>query len=298
MKEHFAGYYPFSNSQLKDLLSNATIVFGAFVLLDLYRISYWDVFFNVLRNNNLCDRVWLPFDTVWLYHKRLPEVINEQIELVRTAESHLIKFKQSIDDPFGHPYINKDLTMRYQSFVSEVEESLRNDIKYLSGNLSHSDLKNRITELFFGKIGDAYDDQKLLQLYAESLIKHKHQEPPCVSFSSSSLDRIKHNRYIVWKQLQQYAIQNSCPIILVLNRITPNWFSIYPEDIVLPHHKLVNEFKSKTGQDIHIISVYDFVRHFGRKVNKVGDLLTQLHKRPILGNIQKIETNRDSQIKG
>lgn len=168
MKTLFPGFYPYTNNQVKAFIKDSTIVFGASVLLDLYRISHWAVFLNLVKSKISEDRLWLPYDTAWFYHNRLSEVIDEQIEQVKTASKYLNSFKEAIESPFSHPFISNDLKTRFSTFIEDASKALEDDRNYLVQNLKSSDLKSRINKLFEGKIGTPYENAQLEQLYDES----------------------------------------------------------------------------------------------------------------------------------
>ena len=297
MKSLFPGYYPYTNNQVRSFIKESTIVFGASVFLDLYRISNWSVFLDLIKTKIDQNRIWMPYDTAWLYHNRMPEVIDEQIERVKTASKYLNSFKESIESPFGHPFISNDLMTRFSAFINDASKALDDDRKYLVQNLKSSALKSNIEKLFHDKIGDAYADAQLQQLYDESQKRYENQIAPCLSFSSSPDVRIKHNRYVIWKQIQKKAMDTRKPILLVLNRITSNWFFIYNKDVVCPRQELINEFNRYTGQSIHIITAYSFVDYLtkGNRTAEQETLLLQLQNKPTLGNNEKLITANSTQ---
>ena len=292
MKSLFPGYYPYTNNQVRSFIKESTIVFGASVFLDLYRISNWSVFLDLIKTKIDQNRIWMPYDTAWLYHNRMPEVIDEQIERAKTASKYLNSFKESIESPFGHPFISNDLMTRFSAFINDASKALDDDRKYLVQNLKSSALKSNIEKLFHDKIGDAYADAQLQQLYDESQKRYENQIAPCLTFSSSPDVRIKHNRYVIWKQIQKKAMDTGKPILLVLNRITSNWFFIYNKDVVYPRQELINEFNRYTGQSIHIITAYSFVDYLtkGNRTAEQETLLLQLQNKPTLGNNEKLIT--------
>ena len=295
MKTLFPGFYPYTNNQVKSFIQDSTIVLGASVLLDLYRISHWSVFLNLIKTKISQDRLWLPYDTAWLYHNRLSEVIDEQIERVKSASMYLNSFKEAIASPFSHPFISNDLMTTFESFIGDAAGALEDDKNYLVRNLKSSDLKSAIEKLFHGKIGEPYSDAQLQQLFDESKTRYENQQSPCLTLSSNPDIRIKHNRYVIWKQIQKYAKDTGKPVLLVLNRITSNWFFIFNEEVIYPRQELINEFNSCTGQSIHIITAYSFV-DFLTKENRTSEqdvLLKQLHNKPTPGNTEKI-TNDNS----
>lgn len=292
MKKLYPGYYPYTNEQIKEFIKEANIVFGASVLLDLFRISHSRLFLDLIDTKISKERLWLPYDTVWLYHNRLVSVIEEQIEDGNNASKHLNAFKESINNKYGHPYITQDLMTKFDKFISEAEAALESDRKFLLSCLLNNDIKNKISKLFHNRIGTEYDATRMMQVFDESKKRNEEQIPPCMTFSSSTNPRIKHNRYVVWKQIQQYAKSENKPILIVLNRITPNWFFIYKDKVVTPHQALINEFKQETGQNVYILSVHDFLTHLltaHEKENpEIQKLLSQLHEKSTPGNSQKI----------
>ena len=199
-------------------------------------------------------------------------------------------FKEAIESPFSHPFISNDLKNRFGLFIKEASQALEDDRNYLVQNLKSSDLKSRIEKMFHGKIGAAYENAHLEQLYDESKIRYENQISPCLTLSSNPDLRIKHNRHVIWKQIQKQAKDSGKPVLLVLNRITPNWFFIFNEEVVFPRQELINEFNSYTGQSIHIITAYSFIDYLTKdnRTTEQEALLKQLHNKPTPGNTEKI----------
>ena len=281
MKKHFPGFYPYNNQELKDLLGKSTIVFGASVLLDLLKISYGMDFLDIVNEKIGIERLWLPYDTAWLYHERLATVVDEQIKNVDSAASALNRLKASFSDNGQHPYIPDTLKVGFDNMMKKIKDALDKDRNFLLGHLNNSDLRKRIDELFQGRIGEPYEQNQLEQLYQESEERHKQRRHPSIDFSSSKNIRIRHHRLIVWKQIERYAQEEQKPIVLVLNRITPNWFFIYNDAMVRPHQNLINEFIENTKQNIYIITAHELIdRLIGKKTPKINNLLTQLKNKP------------------
>ena len=266
---------------MKDLLGKSTIVFGASVLLDLLKISYGMDFLDIVNEKIGIERLWLPYDTAWLYHERLATVVDEQIKNVDSAASALNRLKASFSDNGQHPYIPDTLKVGFDNMMKKIKDALDKDRNFLLGHLNNSDLRKRIDELFQGRIGEPYEQNQLEQLYQESEERHKQRRHPSIDFSSSKNIRIRHHRLIVWKQIERYAQEEQKPIVLVLNRITPNWFFIYNDAMVRPHQNLINEFIENTKQNIYIITAHELIdRLIGKKTPKINNLLTQLKNKP------------------
>lgn len=295
MKQHFPGFYTYSKQEQKDLIAKSTIVFGASVLLDLLKISYGMDFLDVINKQIPKERLWLPYDTAWLYHERLATIIDEQIQNVDSAASALNRLKDSFSDNVQHPYISDTLKVDFDNMMNRLKDALERDRNFLLSHLNNSDLRKRIDEVFRGRIGEPYEQNQLEQLYHESEERHKQRKHPCLDFSGSKNIRIRHHRLIVWKQIERYAQGENKPIVLVLNRITPNWFFIYNDAMVRPHQNLINEFIDNTGQNIYIITAHELIdRLVPRKTQVITSLLAQLKNKPDLLYNQQTDDNSAS----
>lgn len=281
MKQHFPGFYAYTTQELKDLIGKSTIVFGASVLLDLLKISHGMDFLDIVGKEIGTERLWLPYDAAWLYHERLAMVVDEQVKNVDSAASALNRLKDSFSDNGQHPYIKDTLKMEFDNMMKQLKEALDKDRNFLLGHLNNSTLRKRIDELFQGRIGEPYEQNQLEQLYQESEDRHKQRRHPCIDLSSSKNIRIRHHRLIAWKQIERYAKEEKKDVVLVLNRITPNWFFIYNDAMIRPHQNLINEFIEDTQQNIYIITAHELIdRLRPKKTPDVVNLLTQLKNKP------------------
>lgn len=292
MKQHFPGFYTYTPQELRDLISKSTIVFGASVLLDLLKISYGMDFLDIISKEVPKERLWLPYDTAWLYHERLATVIDEQIQNVDSAASALNRLKDSFSDNGQHPYIPDNLKLNFDNTMNQLKNALEKDRTFLLGHLNNSYLRKRIDEMFRDRIGDPYEQNQLEQLYIESEERHKQLRHPCLYFSSSKNIRIRHHRLIVWKQIERYAKEEGKPVVLVLNRITPNWFFIYNDAMVRPHQNLINEFIENTHQNMYIITAHYLIdKLVTKKSQEITNLLAQLKNKPDLMYNQQTDDN-------
>ena len=172
MKQHFPGFYTYTKQEQKDLIGKSIIVFGASVLLDLLKISNSRVFLDIVSKEIGAERLWLPYDTAWLYHERLASVVDEQVKNVDSAASALNRLKDSFSDKGQHPYISDTLMVDFDKMMNQLKDALDKDRNYLLGHLNYSLLRKRIDELFQGRIGEPYEQNQLEQLYQESEDRH------------------------------------------------------------------------------------------------------------------------------
>ena len=142
MKTNFSGYYSYSKSELRDILSNSLLTLDYSFLLDINKLSHGRLILETL--SNFKDRLWLPYDTAWMYHQKIQKSIEEQISRVDTAKKYLTSFKNAADDPMNHPYIGEELTNKYDYLMKIAIESLEKESKYFI-------FKSRIYNTFHDK---------------------------------------------------------------------------------------------------------------------------------------------------
>lgn len=209
-----------------------------------------------------------------------------------SAASALNRLRDSFSDNGQHPYISDILKVDFDMMMHRLKDALEKDRNFLQSHLNNSTLRKRIDEIFQGRIGAPYEESQLEQLYQESEDRHNQHKHPCLDFSSSKNVRIRHHRLIVWKQIERYAKEEKKPVVLVLNRITPNWFFIYNDTIIRPHQNLINEFIDNTGQNIYIITAHELIERLAsKKTPDIPNLLSQLKSIPDLRYNQQTDLN-------
>lgn len=281
MKTNFSGYYSYSKSELRDILSNSLLTLDYSFLLDINKLSHGRLILETL--SNFKERLWLPYDTAWLYHQKIQHSIEEQICRVDTAKKYLTSFKNAADDPMNHPYIGDELANKYDYLMKIAIESLEKESKYLSNSLFSSDIKKKILALFEGKIGTEYNSSELDIVIEEGKARNDSQLPPCSSLINSKNIREEYHYYIVWKQLQKKAQEDSKSIVFIRNKLSSNWFVSYRDTICFTTPLLRAEFENVTKKSFFCMPAYLFIKKFkpqGGNSQEYDKLLLQLHRNP------------------
>lgn len=248
MRKHFPGFYPHRNSSMGELIDKATIVLDVDALLDLFKLHPDDAncFISLLKENPIEGKVWMPYDVAWLYHKRMNEEIQNQIDNVNSVLSHLSACREAIEDSKKFPYLSRDLIAQLKDVINSITEACQKDSEYLLESLmDDAELKESIQSLFEGKIGEEYNDGCLKNIYDEGSERYQRCEPPGYESEEVKENRIRYHDLIVWKQILAYAWnkENRCRgIIYVTGKVRPDWYYIVNGKIISTRHELINEF--------------------------------------------------------
>lgn len=282
MKIHFPGYYPLANGDIDNLLINATIVFDADSLLDLFRMKkeYVESILNVMGNARIKDKLWLPYDVAWLYHRCMNDEILKQIENVNSILSHLTQCKDAVLAPKRFPYFEQYLTNMMQRGIGGIEEACIRQQSELMETLKESEIKDRVDALFRGKIGTAYEDGDLNNIYADGDERYSHSIPPGYMTERNVDNRVLFHDLIVWKQLQKYSKDQAKDVLLITGNVRKDWYYIVKNRIVSPRNELINEFQKETTHHFYCVSMRQFIEKscdkFGVILNNYQNLLSQL----------------------
>lgn len=264
MNEFFPGYYPFADFEYDEFCKNAIIVLDDSVLLDLFRIDkkYVDELFKIISKNEVKNRLWLPYDIAWFYHKKMNDTILDEIQNIDTFLSYLTKSKAAIDASKKYPYLDAELSDNFITSVNSIKNKCEEEQNILAAQLKESAIKNKLKELFHRKVGPKYEDADLDKVYNEGAKRFSLSIPPGYMYEPTSDSRIKYHELIIWKQMLKYAQDEDKNILFVTSKVKEDWFYIRKGKIVSPRHELINEFLQKTQQRFFSLSFSEFVKKF------------------------------------
>ena len=186
MKKNFPGYYQPTDDQFKETWNNCVFVIDANVLLNLYRYTpeTRDELFIIL--DNISDRLWLPHQAALEYHKNRVNLIQQQSDTYESIQDLLINYRNKIEKDLivlagkgRHPFVNSDLLIKkITSTFTEIQEELK-DLQENHPNFIEEDpVKNKVTDLFDGKVGSPYSSERLNQIYREGKDRFDEKVPP------------------------------------------------------------------------------------------------------------------------
>lgn len=252
MQKHFPGFYPLEEVRIKDLTKEATIVLNSDVLLDLFRLRPEDAacFVSLLKSEAIRDKLWMPYDIAWLYHKKVDEEIQRQIDHTNSVLSHLSSCGEAVKACKKYPYLDEGLISELQFVTNRVTETCQKEMDTLSKSLKNSEIKNSLRELFDGKIGESYSEGELDNIYQTGEERYKNLEPPGYESEYSVEKRVHYHDLIIWEQMLAYAQngENKCKgILFVTGRARPDWYYVVNGKVISTRHELINEFMQKVN---------------------------------------------------
>jgi hypothetical protein len=279
MKELFPGYFKENDQSLKVIWEEALFVFDANILLNLYRYSNetGEEFFQILDNAK--DRIWIPYQAAEEYLRNRLTVIGEQEKSYNDTISAITTLESKFDSARQHPFVSdsslKDLKLMFSSLKTELEKN--RDIH--TTRMTSDNIKDKIAEIFEGRIGSSYKKEKLESIFIEGEQRYSQHVPPGYKDALKSKDRCnfqdeckKYGDLIVWKQVIENAVSNKKDVIFVTDDEKEDWWEVFKGKTIGPRPELTREFRDNTSKSILMYNSDSFVRfaseYLGEKVSE------------------------------
>ncbi|MBD8098782.1 DUF4935 domain-containing protein [Pseudomonas fluorescens] len=229
MKGIFPQYSDVSTVNYSETWKSALFVFDTNVLLNLYRYqtNTREELLAVL--GELSDRIWLPYHVALEFQRNRLHVIADQSKRFFEIQDVIEKSKSNLSNDIDklqlhkrHALINPDSLI---SGFKELTDNFLDDLRKLQESqqklTSIDPLKQKIEDLFDGKIGASFNNQKEIdELFKTAENRYKLKIPPGYEDSKKdkySVDEFAHQGliykrkygdYLVWNQILDH-IKNS-----------------------------------------------------------------------------------------
>ena len=279
MKNKFYGYYKPSKETFDALWENALIVLDANILLDFYRLSKstCDDLFEVLKT--LEDRIWIPYQAAYEYHKNIVTVVKSQIKQNDEALIALNNFRKFFDNKRSYPFLTESLNKRTTKLTEELETFLQEQKEDLLKIIFEKSVKDDICDFFEGKVGEGFSDEQLKSYYKEAEDRYKSNIPPGFKDSEKNGNN-KYGDFIIWYEIMSKASKDNKDILFITDDVKCDWYVEINGKRIGPHPSLLNEFKQKTNHEIYMYSLDGFLNYAKeRKIKVKGKTIEEVKER-------------------
>jgi hypothetical protein len=269
-RDLFCGYYSPSEEEFNELFEKAVFILDTNELLNLYKYSQ-DVgkeFLEVLRK--LDNRLWIPYQVAFEFQKNLFSVIQEEKEKFNNLNKDFQEIQLNIKEKLKkYPSINSDeLLVKFNQLFAPYLESIKefNQEKYNS-------LTDEINDLFSGKIGNPFAQQKDLDtIYEEGESRYKNSHPPGFKDSNKSKEipyihngliiRRQYGDLIVWKQiLAKISESKLTHVVFITSDGKEDWWRKEQGKTISPRPELIEEAIKSGAKSFYMYSSKNFLKH-------------------------------------
>ncbi|OIM97954.1 hypothetical protein BFR57_09515 [Idiomarina sp. MD25a] len=268
MKALFPGYFKESDDDLREIWGKAVFVFDANILLNMYRYSESTRkdFFGLL--GEIQDRIWIPHQAADEYFENRLNVINDQESSYDKTINEMDALHQKFESNRQHPFVSQELAKQLKELFIEIERELKDSKKIHSDRINEDPIKEKLAQLFDGKVGSPYSDERLGELCKEGSERYKQGIPPGFKDAKKSegsddlqSQRRKFGDFIVWQQTIEMAQSRKAGVILVTDDTKEDWWKKSNGKTIGPRPELTKEFIEKTSQKFQMYRADTFLNY-------------------------------------
>ncbi|WP_417693758.1 PIN-like domain-containing protein [Pseudomonas sp.] len=253
MKNSFPGQFSNKPDKIKALWENGLIALDANVLLDLYRYSDSTraALINVLEL--LKERIWISNQVAKEYFSNRLKVIGDQAKLYDSAISELGKLKAGFENQKQHPFIGVEALDGFVASFDKVVDELKINKEIHDGRIYEDDIKNKLGDIFDGRVGAGYEVGKLEEIVVEGAVRFQNKVPPGFKDAAKGGDGVSlsdrcapYGDYIGWLQLMEKSKESGLGVIYVTGDNKEDWWLKQSGKTIGPLPELVEEFVGVT----------------------------------------------------
>ncbi len=265
MKNLFPGYYKPSDEEFHQMWQECIFAFDANMLLNIYRYTSetQESFFMIL--DRLKDRIWIPHQAAIEFYKNREAVIEGQIKLYEEVN-------KLIDDAYKNLekqliVHKKHVSINFETILESIMNGIKSAKELLESNKkNHPDysisdaLRDKIAELFDGKVGSNFDNKRLSEVYEKAEQRYAVYKPPGFADSKKPIPD-KYNDVVIWFQLIEFAKTQGKPIIFVTDDRKDDWWLKKNGKTVAPQPELTNEIQKEAKVDFYMYHSEQFIKY-------------------------------------
>lgn len=276
MRKKFPGYYRPTEKEFSELWKDCLFTFDANVLLNLYRYTEDTKNSLLAILEKVSGRIWLPYQAAYEYHNKRVSVIQQQ---KKTYDDVLEIVRKSRDDLGGklnnfirHPYVQiREVLETVSSALVEFEDRLAKLQQEHPDFLIDDPIKETLSRLFNGKVGEPTPEEELVQIYKQGEERYKLRKPPGYEDRQKE-GMARYGDLVMWFQLIAKAKENKGSMIFVTDDRKEDWWLKPGGKTIGPRPELVQEISETAGITFYMYSADPFMeyakKHLKQKVEK------------------------------
>lgn len=263
MSDLFPGYYRPTKEQFAQMWQECIFVFDANMLLNIYRytLETREELFDIMEQ--LQSRIWLPHQVMLEYLENREEVISDQNNIYDEIQAALTEVSDRIKAKYhrGHPFadtllITKIIEEAKQKIIASIHEAQSRYPNLLENDI----LRERITNLFSGRIGDKFPPNRLEEIYQEFEQRFRLLIPPGYR-DAKKVGFKKYGDGVLWFQIIDHAKDVKKPIIFIIDDRKEDWWKVEKGKTMGPRPELIGEMYSTAQVTFYMYTAGRFMEY-------------------------------------
>ncbi len=222
----------------------------------------------------ISDRIWIPHQIALEYHKHMLDEIHNQNNTYRDIIDYV---RDNIDDLKKWLSNLRNSNINLEEIIAILDESQNKIVTNLEAQEKDQpdliQIMNQITSLLENKIGDAYSQIELDNLFKDGLRRFENKIPPGYkdvkekenrkTVNNGLIYEDKFGDLIFWRQILDISKKESTKsVILVTDDNKEDWILKIKGQKKGPHPELIHEFKKESnGKLFYLYNTEQFLKY-------------------------------------
>lgn len=259
MRNEFPGYYKLPENRFFELLKTAIFVFDTNVLLNVHRFSEETSKQILEAFESKKERLFLPYRIAEEYHENLYTVYEEINKGYNDLLSDLKKVNNRLQHSGRLPVVKKEIIEDLKRSVENVYKDIETKIINSNRLFNDDSKKETIADIFEGKIGERYSEEKIIELNKIAEKRFLNKIPPGYK-DDGKKGNSKYGDFIIWMQIIDFA-KDKNDIIFVTEDKKDDWFIEKKGKTIGPRPELIKEFLDSTNRNILIMNFSNYLKN-------------------------------------
>ena len=268
MRDHFAAWYPLDDEQREQFIREGLVALDANILLDLYRLNSEARQDLLSLLTQLGDRLWVPNQAALEFHRNRFNVIYDQQDIIEKTRKVISesanRLREAVNQLRDHPVMDRRLLgntidSAFAQINAYLDEACKEPVLSIETANHEDPILDAITELLSGRVGKAYDTDRMAKVAAEAKKRIQDKRPPGYADAKKEEDK-KIGDYVLWRQLMDEASQRKIPTLLITNDQKEDWYRRLHGITIGPRPELIEEMFVEAGISFHAQTLARFIQ--------------------------------------
>lgn len=273
MRRAFHQYYPPTPEEMDAIWSNAHIVLDTNALLNMFRYGAEarDQFLRVLESYKAS--LWLPHQVGLEFHSNRPVIVagsmSKPFASVDTAtEKARAEMLKGLNDLNHHPALDKKVLIGeadslFDAFKARIAK-LKEDYNATLPATTAETL-TRISDLYEGRIGGAFTDTELEEIFAEGKVRYEKSVPPGFKDQGDKEGNAIYGDLVLWKEMLRLGEKTKRPMLFITDDAKEDWWSRPSGQNYGARVELIEEYWSVAQARVHFYAPNQFLKFAGER---------------------------------
>lgn len=285
LEELFPGYYAPTKDGFSSLWKDGLFVLDSNVLLDLYMVPDQTRRQALDALSKLKQRLWLPYQSALEFQRlRIKMIGDGRIKVAKAVEpleEALAKFEAAVAsvelEKRGLTKAAADMTdllSKGKGIIAAAQDALNSQVDLVG----EDPIRDAVSELFAGRIGDAPDEKTLEGWYKDAVERYKHRMGPGCEDDDKKNPTFLHNGvlynkhygdFVIWQQTIQIAKDAEIKGVVMLTQERKiDWMSKHERRTAGPQPEISAEIRKEAQIDTFwVYNLEEFLQEARTRLN-------------------------------